>query len=346
MDKTNKENVKIKPKILLCTPISDIEPRDMSWLWKDRIPEYHLTILEGDGGRGKSTIVTDLCARLSNGIELPDDLTFRDPKQILLFSKEDDKHVVLRPRIEKHGADLKNISVNTDDNFFLNQKGLRDLRETITSNSLDLVVFDPIVSYLEAKVDMNSGNEVRAVLGPLSSMARETNCTIIVVRHFNKSSGGKAAHRGSGSVDFRNAARSVLQTIYCEHDQRTYLALEKTNYGVRPKTLPVNIIDGKIEWGDPCDISAEELHLDENSTGPTKVKEAMEFLNDLLEKPMARNEVYKLAKENHIAEKTLERASKKLRVRKNKIDKQSVWSLPTPPKEDAQLSQPGHLNGP
>jgi len=39
-------------KVLDCRPLSGVEKKEIRWLWKNRIPENTLTLIEGDGGRG------------------------------------------------------------------------------------------------------------------------------------------------------------------------------------------------------------------------------------------------------------------------------------------------------
>ncbi len=48
------------------TPITDID-----WLWKPYIPFGKVTIVEGDGGDGKTTMILTVAALLSNGQRPP-----------------------------------------------------------------------------------------------------------------------------------------------------------------------------------------------------------------------------------------------------------------------------------
>nr|MDP9478841.1 DUF3854 domain-containing protein [Actinomycetota bacterium] len=54
------------------TWMSEIEPERVEWLWDRRIPLGKVTMLDGDPGRGKSTILYDLAARVTVGKDLPD----------------------------------------------------------------------------------------------------------------------------------------------------------------------------------------------------------------------------------------------------------------------------------
>src|SRR5436305_776759 len=52
---------------------ADIIARPVDWLWPGRVPRGMLTLLDGDPGLGKSSIVVDLAARVTRGWPMPPD---------------------------------------------------------------------------------------------------------------------------------------------------------------------------------------------------------------------------------------------------------------------------------
>ena len=46
---------------------SDVEIKEVEWLWYPYIPYGKVTVLQGDSGDGKSTFVLNLAAMLSRG---------------------------------------------------------------------------------------------------------------------------------------------------------------------------------------------------------------------------------------------------------------------------------------
>ena len=90
--------------------LSDVVPESLRWLWKDRIPAGKITVLDGDPGLGKSTLLCEFAARISRGEALPGgDAAPAAPRGVLLFSAEDDLFDTIRPRIDAAGGDPQRI---------------------------------------------------------------------------------------------------------------------------------------------------------------------------------------------------------------------------------------------
>src|SRR5262249_42750622 len=54
------------------TRLAMVKPEPVRWLWPGRIPLGMVTVLDGDPGLGKSTMLLDLAARLTRGDRMPD----------------------------------------------------------------------------------------------------------------------------------------------------------------------------------------------------------------------------------------------------------------------------------
>ena len=99
---------------LTSRPFSEIEHRELTWLWEGLIPSGMLTVLWGNPGVGKSQMLTDIAARVSRGDPMPcfdgeKPIRPDGPGNVLLVSSEDDPNSVMRPRLEAAGADLKRV---------------------------------------------------------------------------------------------------------------------------------------------------------------------------------------------------------------------------------------------
>src|SRR5262249_57531030 len=56
-----------EPDGVALVPLDTVPPASVRWAWDGRIPLGAVTLLVGDGGLGKSTLLLDVAARLSRG---------------------------------------------------------------------------------------------------------------------------------------------------------------------------------------------------------------------------------------------------------------------------------------
>src|SRR5262249_31733160 len=89
-------------------PLNDVAPAAVRWLWRGWVPLGKVTVLDGDAGLGKSTLLLDLAARVSTGAEMPDG-TPGPRAGVVVVSAEDGLGDTIRPRLEAAGADLRRV---------------------------------------------------------------------------------------------------------------------------------------------------------------------------------------------------------------------------------------------
>ena len=91
--------------------MSDVESKEISWLWYPFIPYGKLTIIQGDPGEGKTTLVLNIAAVLSKGQVLDEHMNPEQPLHIIYQTAEDGLADTVKPRLEKAQADCNNIFV-------------------------------------------------------------------------------------------------------------------------------------------------------------------------------------------------------------------------------------------
>ena len=69
--------------------MDEVAVEKVEWLWYPYIPYGKLTIIHGDGGEGKTTLILRLAALLSRGEKLPCDDTEREPIKVIYQTAED-----------------------------------------------------------------------------------------------------------------------------------------------------------------------------------------------------------------------------------------------------------------
>ena len=189
--------------------MSEIQSQEVAWLWFPFIPYGKLTIVQGDPGDGKTTLVLNIAAKLSKGEGLDSKMKLTEPLNVIYQSAEDGLADTVKPRLETAGANCENISVIDESIKSLSMIDER-LEEAVIRTKAKLLILDPIQAYLGGGMDMNRANEARDMTKKLATLAEKYQCAIVLVGHMNKAAGNKAAYRGMGSIDFFAVARSVL----------------------------------------------------------------------------------------------------------------------------------------
>ena len=248
------------------------DAKPVEWLWLDRIPRGKLTLLDGDPGLGKTTLLLDVAARVSTGRPMPglENGQRNLVGDVLYISAEDDEGDTLRPRLEAAGADLDRVHLWADAALPSLPDDVDRLAQLIVARDLALVVFDPIGPCLNGGLNTARDAEVRQALAPLRGVCELTGTAAVLVRHLNKDGkSSNALYRGGGSIAFIAAARSALLAGKDPDDEtRRVFAHTKANLGPLSESLgyrltPVAVPGAgdqvHVEWLGAVEHSAEDL---------------------------------------------------------------------------------------
>jgi len=310
---------------------SEVRVREVDWLWHPYIPFGKITVIQGDPGDGKTTLILNIAALLSRGLPMPESTDYSLPTSVLYQSAEDGAEDTLKPRLMSAGADCSRIAFIDESECGLTLNDVR-IENAIKATKARLLVLDPLQAYLGEGNEMNRADGVRPMLKQLAAVAERTGCAIVIVGHMNKASGSKSIYRGLGSIDITAVARSVLLVGRIKNDtpvrvmaqQKNSLAKEGT-----PIAFEINE-DSGIRWIGEYDISVDEL-LNGESGAPSdsgKVTVVMEKLTELLadeEVPCGR--LYEMFREMDMGKRTVDRAKKALGVRSVKRADGWYWML-------------------
>lgn len=80
--------------------MSEIQSQEVAWLWYPFIPYGKLTIVQGDSGDGKTTLVLNIVAKLSKGEGLDSEMKLTEPLNVIYQSAEDGLADTVKPRLE------------------------------------------------------------------------------------------------------------------------------------------------------------------------------------------------------------------------------------------------------
>ena len=195
----------------LLTLYSDIQTVPVSWLWYPYIAVGKITLIQGDPGDGKSTMMLNLIAELSKGGAAPDGRAFGRPQRVIYQCSEDGAGDTIKPRLEASGADCRNVAfINEEIHSGLTLDDER-IRQAIISFRAKMIVIDPIQAYIGNDSDLQIAARARKLMRRLSMWANTYDCAIVLIGHMNKREGTKELYRSLGSIDVIASARSVLQ---------------------------------------------------------------------------------------------------------------------------------------
>ena len=278
--------------------MEDVVSKEVEWLWYPYIPYGKITIIEGDPGEGKTTLVLMLAAALSRGLPLPcDDDKEYEPIHIIYQTAEDGIDDTVKPRLEKAGADCSMIRV----------------------------------------IDMHRANEIRPVLKHLGMIAEKYNCAVILIGHMNKAAGSKSTYRGLGSIDIQATARSVLLVARLRDKPNIrIMAHDKSSLAPTGDAIGFEMTEDRgMTCIGPYDITIDELLMGNEGRGKKKLDIAENFIKEFfgLSKEIASNDILQEAAKRGIKRNTLLSAKKKLGITsgKSKLDGGTsfwTWIMP------------------
>ena len=142
--------------------MQDVAVEEVQWLLYPFIPYGKITIIQGDPGEGKTTLVLQIIARLTKGEPIVNEAA-KVPVNIIYQTAEDGLSDTIKPRLLSADADCSKVLVIDDRDVPLTMRDIR-LEQAIIETNAKLVVLDPIQGFLGADVDMHRANEIRPVM--------------------------------------------------------------------------------------------------------------------------------------------------------------------------------------
>ncbi len=312
--------------VLVC--LADVQPEKVHWLWPGRFARGKLNLLIGDPGLGKSWMLLDMVARVTNGRSWPDG--GQAPRgEVIVLTAEDGLADTVRPRIDTQWGDAQRVYVlravkqNGAERLFSLSSDLVHLETALTQTGAPVAIIDPLSAYL-SNTNTWKDAEVRGLLAPLAALAERLNVAVIGVMHLSKDAQRRALYRVQGSIAFTAAARSVFAvTKDPDAEARRFLVPVKLNIAPLPPTLAFILKDGLLRWEQ---APVEALDAETALAGPLGAEEkaervtAVEFLQAILaDGPVPALDIFRSAKANGISDRTLNRAKRQLGVRPERI---------------------------
>ena len=330
---------------------SEVEVQFVRWLWNPYLPRGKVCLMQGYPGLGKTTSALNIASIISNGGEFYGESPFekREPRKVVYQSAEDGVADTLVPRLKKMGANLENIKAVDDSNKSLSLLDMR-VEQALKDHHPALFVIDPLQAYLGADVDMHRANEVRPVMARIGALAEQYECTFLIIVHPPKAA-QNALYGSLGSADIPAIARSILVVGKDPEDEDLrVLAHVKSSLAPFGQSIAFRLGgETGIEWAGYCNWTADEVmglaHRKLTRSKPSATKEeAKELLLEIMgdEGYADTKEIFKLAEERGISERTVYNAKKELGIYSHQIGKNATylswWTMPDVSKEDSRAA--------
>lgn len=320
-------------------PMSEVERENLDFVWYPYLAKGEVTILEGDPGLGKSYLAQMIAGYVAKGRRIPCAIKGKGKTQgpVVYFDIENSGGTVTKPRLDDNGfKDLDNYYQVEEPFSIEDEDAMDEIYEYLEEIRPALVVFDTLNTYI-GKADTHKASEVTQAFGQFKDIAREFNCSVLVLRHLTKG-GGSAIYRGQGSIAFSGSARVVMSVGVDPNDTETRaMAITKINFAKPPRALTFRIEErpkdkSEFIWGEFVDLTSQEI-MDAAAEARSEgrqgkgMQDAMEFLEaELNGTPIDRDKLTRMAEKRSISPKLLVRAADKMGVVKKRTGKGSSKS--------------------
>ena len=320
--------------------MDEVEASEVPWLVYPYLPlGIGYVLLYGDSGQGKSTSLLAIIADLSNGVH-PFTKETIEPIKSIILSAEDSASYVVKPRLQKFGANMRNIMVpeefledGTPNPLILDEDGAQELMERTNDFGARIIGIDPLTAYFDGD-NINDRLQARTWTRRITDIAITCNCCPIIVHHVNKGTAAQGRYRAAGSQDFFDASRSALMAVQSSTSPDDYaLSHEKHNLSPRGDSLGYTFSKERgFEWTGASDLTSEVAMIQmEEHVEPGKLKGCKEWILEQLEgNPMLSDDLQSGAKKQGFSLRTYRSAraelGQQLRSWKEKTENGKWWT--------------------
>ena len=309
---------------------------ETNWLWKPLIPYESVTLIQGDGGDGKTTMILTIAAMVSRGVKPPTLFQGKlcpsescPPVTTFYLTSEDEIADTTLKRFIRAGGDTTRFAYSAELQHHMTLRE-DELRSAIAQTGCRLLIIDPLQAFLPEGTHLGNITKMRTVFTMLANLAKTTGVAIVLVGHLNKNESSKDIHRGLGSIDIASAVRSVLMVEMDrkDHGFRTVRAI-KNNFDESDYT-PIRLLMDEERKLSFVELDDEEF---ESTLSPapasTKTEAAATLLRKILKDgpvPVAR--INQIMLTHKIGAKTAQRARHRIGAVQESADGVYVWRLP------------------
>lgn len=323
-----------------------VETKEIEWLWKPFIAFGKVTMIQGDTGVGKTSLMVKIVADCTNGLKPPTQFHGRlqeqekgEPLTTFYVTTENGIEDTLIPMFDLYGGDREHLYYQDEDegHFVLNGE---EIRAVVRQFGAKLIVIDPWQEFLD-DISSTSNEKVRAMIRNVQRVAEETGAAVVLCGNFSKARAGSDLNKGLGGAELTNTLRSLLTVREDPYENSHIRILKTTKMSFIGKEMsPVGLKQEEdytvsyIQWLDYKEEQEERLTREKKNkinseTRKSRMDVACDFLLEALDDgPVNSKVLIEKAKLKGIAPATLNRAKIRVGVYcKQQSDKSSLWKL-------------------
>ncbi|HEV3005422.1 MAG TPA: AAA family ATPase [Pirellulales bacterium] len=319
--------------------LEQIDGAEISWLWPDRIPLGHVTIVAGASMSGKSMWATELAAHVSSGAAWPGaagpGATGGPPHGAVLIAQANrHENSVLKRRLLVAGADERRLAVinrhtQSDDHSELGDEMtpaellLCKLEGALVeARGVSLVVLDDLVGWLGPK--RLPPDELAVLFQQLADLAARQRMALVVVWRLEKGVRGGQAR----VLDWLQAAAPVVWLLARDSyaSEERLAVCTQNQLGRQAENLAFRIADQRLVWQAAARQAAADDVVATGTADRHERRQAGEWLRDVLARgPIEAKRLWDEARQCGLAERTVRRAAAELGLRPTKDGKSGTW---------------------
>lgn len=315
--------------------LTDVVNRDIDWLWKPFIPYGKITLVQGDTGIGKTSLMIKLLADLSNGIYPPTMYRRRlvpqkhdIPVKSYYVTVENGMDDTIAPLFDLFRGKRNYVQFQdeTVGHFVLTGD---EICSCVEQTGARVIIVDPWQQFMNNNASPSDNIALRKMICDVQTAAEKTGAAVILAGNFTKNLGADI-RRGIGGSELNNTLRSIL-TIQDDPDgDASIRILRATKMSLLGKEMTPVIIRQDENYGlsfESYDAIADAQPEMEISC--SKNIDPVSFLKEILKDgPLDRNEIKKRANEDGITMSRIYRAREGAGVAiVRNGNKSSLWKL-------------------
>ena len=314
--------------------LKNIEPKEISWLWRPYIAFGKVTLIQGDTGIGKTSLMVKVMADLSNGLYPPTMFRERllpqetgDPITTYYVSIENGIADTIVPLFNRVGGNNEFVQYQDEmkEHFVLTGD---EVKECVRISGAKLIVVDPWQQFLD-DASSSDNNAMRAMIRDVQNAAEETGAAVVLCGNYTKAVVRSDMGKGIGASELFNTLRSVLTVKYGDSPSERCMIASKMSF-LGKEVTPVRFVqDEDYRKSYVFDDEVDELEAGEEVVeSASKADLTAAFLADLLKDgPMDSNDVKRAVQASGFSMTTVQRVKDKIVVVERQPDKSSVWML-------------------